>query len=249
MEKQESEKTAVKVVEKTSTELENQQEQNPVMEMLQMAMVNSEVDLNKMEKIMEMAERHEAKLAKKSFNRDMALLQGEMPEIKKDGKINDKYGALRSEYASYETIMKAIKPSLMKYGFSASFKPSVKDQKLIVDCVISHRDGHSESTSLELPHDTSGAKNNVQAIGSSMSYAKRYTLCLMFNIPTGGEDNDGNTIVDLPRSLGELTTMTKNANNKSDLTILWNGLSPEEQKIISKVIGARKIELGIVKKS
>lgn len=247
MDKKESKTSAIKVVEKKQ-ELEIQQEKNPVMDMLQMAMTNSDVDLDKMEKIMEMAERHEAKQAAKSYNRDMALLQGEMPEIKKDGKINDKYGAVRSEYASYENIMKVIKPSLKEYGFSASFKPSVEGQKLIVNCVISHRDGHSETTSLELPHDTSGSKNNVQAIGSSMSYAKRYTLCLMFNIPTGGEDNDGNTTQDPPRPLADLAIMTNNANNKGELVTLWNGLTPEEQKLIGPVMTSRKVELGIIKK-
>jgi hypothetical protein len=45
---------------------------------------------------------------------------------------------------------------------------------------------------MELPFDNSGSKNTVQAIGSSVSYGKRYVLCMLLNISTGGEDNDGN---------------------------------------------------------
>jgi hypothetical protein len=41
--------------------------------------------------------------------------------------------------------------------------------------VLSHELGHSEETTMTLPLDTSGSKNNVQAVGSSTSYGKRYT--------------------------------------------------------------------------
>jgi hypothetical protein len=44
---------------------------------------------------------------------------------------------------------------------------------------------------MTLPLDTSGSKNNVQAVGSSTSYGKRYTATLLLNIRTKGEDDDG----------------------------------------------------------
>ena len=234
---------------KTQEVLQVQEPQNPIFNMLQLAMVSSDVDLEKMEKIMQMADRHEEKIAFKAYNRDMALMQGEIPPIEFNSQIKVS-GQVRSNYTNYEGIMKVVQPILSKFGFSVSFNPVSKDNLLTVDCMISHRDGHIETSSLSLPFDTSGSKNNVQAIGSSMSYAKRYALCLKLNIATGGEDNDGNTSPDdNTRSLEELTTMTKNANNKNELGTLWNGLTSKEQGIVSKVIGERKIELGIVKKS
>ena len=42
-----------------------------------------------------------------------------------------------------------------------------------------------------LPLDTSGSKNAVQAVGTSVSYGKRYVMCAMLNIATRGEDDDG----------------------------------------------------------
>ena len=248
MAKKESKNTSVKVVEKSS-ELEIQQEKNPVLSMLQLAMTDSNVDLEKMEKIMEMVERYEDKLAVKAYNRDMAIMQGEIPKIEFNAVINDKYGKLRSKYTTYEGIMEVVQPILSKHGFSVSFNPKAENKELNVDCMISHREGHIERSNLSLPFDDSGNKNAVQSIGSSMSYAKRYALCLKLNIATGGEDNDGNDIVDEPRSLAVLTAMTKKANNKKELVILWDGCTPKEQEIISKVIAERKIELGIVNKS
>lgn len=234
---------------KTQEVAQVQEPQNPVLNMLEMAMTNSEVDLEKMEKIMGMVERHEDKIAFKAYNRDMALMQGEIPEIEFNSVIKDGQGKVRSRYTSYDGIMKIIKPILSKFGFSASFNPKAENNLLTVDCMISHKEGHIEKSSLSLPFDTSGSKNSVQSIGSSISYAKRYALCLKLNIATGGEDNDGNEVEEQPRSLKVLTAMTKKANNKNELGTLWSGLTSKEQEIISKVIGERKIELGIVKKS
>lgn len=247
MDKKESKKTAVKVVEKSS-ELEIQQEKNPVLQMLQMAMTNSDVNLDKMEKIMQMVERHEDKVAFKAYNRDMALMQGKIPSIDFNKVIKGNDGKVRSRYADYESIMKVVQPILSKFGFSVSFNPKAENNQLNVDCMISHKDGHIEKSNLSLPFDTSGSKNAVQSIGSSISYAKRYALCLKLNIATGGEDNDGNIVEEPPRSLEILTAMSKKANNKNELAILWNGLTPAEQKILSVVMSKRKIELGITKK-
>lgn len=58
--------------------------------------------------------------------------------------------------------------------------------------MLSHRAGHREVTSIVLPVDTSGSKNGVQAVASSVSYGKRYTAGLLLNITTTGEDDDGN---------------------------------------------------------
>jgi hypothetical protein len=39
--------------------------------------------------------------------------------------------------------------------------------------------------------DSSGGKNNIQGMGSSFSYGKRYTTTALLNIVTEGEDDDG----------------------------------------------------------
>ena len=54
-----------------------------------------------------------------------------------------------------------------------------------------HKEGHKEKTTLLVPFDYSGSKkhNPAQAMGSSVSYGKRYTLCALLNIATR-DDND-----------------------------------------------------------
>ena len=171
----------------------NSTEQDAAATMLQMAMTNSDVDLQKMEKIMQMYQEVEAKKAERLYNAAMADLQGAIPSIKRDGIIPNKDGTPRSYYSKYETIMDAIQPQLTEHGIAISFRTSFENNQAIVKCVITHKDGHNENTTMTLPFDSSGSKNSVQAIGSSLSYAKRYALCLILNIPTGGEDDDGNS--------------------------------------------------------
>jgi hypothetical protein len=42
------------------------------------------------------------------------------------------------------------------------------------------------------PPDTSSGKSNVQAIGSTNTFLRRYVACNIFNIVVVGDDDDGN---------------------------------------------------------
>ena len=66
-----------------------------------------------------------------------------------------------------------------------------------VTCFISHRDGHTEQTSMEAGKDDSGAKNNIQQKGSTQTYLQRYTLIGALGLSTAEGDNDGNNGTDL----------------------------------------------------
>jgi hypothetical protein len=51
--------------------------------------------------------------------------------------------------------------------------------------------GHSEETTLRAIPDTSGSKNSIQAIGSTVTYLQRYTLLAAVGMAAAGMDNDG----------------------------------------------------------
>ena len=67
-------------------------------------------------------------------------------------------------------------------------------------CVLSHRDGYSEETTLTAGADDSGKKNSIQAIGSTTTYLQRYTLKLALGLATQDRDDDGASSEDLPIS-------------------------------------------------
>ena len=127
-------------------------------------------------------------------------MQPNLPEIDRKGNIvihkkdmpKTPENVIQSTpYALWEDINKAIRPVLHDYGFALSFRVKKEADRVEITGVLSHREGHSEETTLSLPMDTTGSKNNVQAIGSSFSYGKRYAATALLNITTRGEDDDG----------------------------------------------------------
>lgn len=169
---------------------EPQSTASALLTMIERVAINPDANIEKMERLMAMAERVQNREAEVAFNADFALLQADLPEIDKDGKI--KVGTeVRSKYARLEDINEAIKPVLRQHGFAISFRVNTEGSKIEVVAVLSHRRGHSISTSMVLPADSSGSKNAVQTLGSSISYGRRYTLCSLLNISAHGEDDNG----------------------------------------------------------
>ena len=161
-----------------------------VLAVIARAATDSAVDVGKMERLLDMQERVLNKQAEILFYDAMSDLQAEMPTIEKKGSIKVRE-EIRSRYARFEDILTATKDLLKKHGFSVSFKSDFVDGQLEITGTLSHKSGHHESTTMRLPFDTSGSKNNVQAIGSSVSYGKRYVYCMLLNVNITEDDDDG----------------------------------------------------------
>lgn len=154
--------------------------------MIERAARDPNVDINKMERLFEMHERVRASHAKTAYLAAFAQMQSELPAAVRSGSgHNDK------AYARYEDLIAVLKPMFARHGFSISHRVNMADGKVAVTGVLGHRDGHSEETSIPLPVDASGNKNAVQAMGSSISYGKRYVTLTLTGIATEGEDDDG----------------------------------------------------------
>lgn len=161
------------------------------MEVVAAAISNPQVDVAKIDALLQLKERMEARDAEKAFNAAMARLQPQLPAIRKNGKVS--YSTTNFSFATYEDIDDAIRPLLCAEGFSLSFNSSVVDGKAVYTGTLAHAQGHSKSASMILPADTSGGKNAIQAVGSTVSYAKRYLVGMLLNIITRGQDDDANS--------------------------------------------------------
>lgn len=181
----------------------------PAKSMLQIvaeAAANPNVDVAKMQALLDMQEKLEREESRKAFIRDFIALSEDMPSISQDGKIKVlKKGAdgqrvegrdkvqQETPYATFNNIARTIKPLLRKYGFALSFstEPTTNGDRIIVKGLLEHNMGYSRTTSFPLPAETSGSKNNVQGWGSSMSYGKRYATIALLNIVShAAEDAD-----------------------------------------------------------
>jgi hypothetical protein len=160
------------------------------------------VNVENIERMANLYERLEAKKAERAFNVALVAMKPELPVIDRRGRIEvrakgptgQRDGEIlqSTSFAYWEDIDEAITPILAKHGFVLTFRcGSLPDGRITVTGVLSHDGGHSTETTMTLPLDSTGSKNNVQAVGSSTSYGKRYTATLLLNIRTKGEDDDG----------------------------------------------------------
>ena len=157
--------------------------------------VSGGADLDKLEKLLALQERWEAGEARKAYNKSMSEFKANPPKIDKDkrvGYMSKMGGKVGYSHASLYNVVDKITTELSKHGFSASWKTQ-QNGKIIVTCRITHSMGHSEETSLSADADTSGAKNAIQAIGSTISYLERYTLLAATGLATYDQDTDGET--------------------------------------------------------
>lgn len=169
------------------------QQQITPMHMLQLA-VQQGADLQKLEKLMELQERWEANQARKAFDAAISAAKAEIKPIVKKREVDfpAKNGGTRTNY-KYEdlaAIADAIDPILAKHGLSYRHRSKQDGKVLTVTCVLSHRDGHFEETSLFAGNDESGNKNAIQSIGSAATYLQRYTLKLALGL-AATKDDDG----------------------------------------------------------
>lgn len=154
---------------------------------------DSNIDIDKLSKLLDVQERWERNEAKKAYVEAMAAFKASPPTIKKDRhvKFDTQKGKTEYFHASLENVTATINQALSKHGLTASWTTVQNNGSVTVTCVITHVFGHSESTSLTSAPDTSGSKNPIQAIGSAVSYLQRYTLLSLVGLATEGQDDDG----------------------------------------------------------
>jgi hypothetical protein len=147
-----------------------------------------------MEKLLNMQMTIMAKQAEMAYGAAMGRLQKKLPRITKKGRIafTDKKGNERdTPYAKYEDIDLVIRPLMLEEGFILDFDTKWGNDGATIYCTISHSEGHTKTSEMRLPLDSSGSKNSLQAMGSTISYGQRYLVKMMLNLIFEDEDNDG----------------------------------------------------------
>lgn len=170
-------------------------ESTAMLTMIQRAATDPAFDADKMQKMMEMYERHTDRTAAAAFNAAMVRAQAEIGPV-----FRDKFNAqTSSSYAALESIDRKISPVYTAHGFSLSFGTGdsalVGHIRTLCDCM--HEAGHTKQYHVDLPIDSAGIKGSVNktgvhAAGSTFSYARRYLTMMIFNVVLTNEDDDGN---------------------------------------------------------
>lgn len=200
-----------------------------VLSVIERAASDPNVDVVKMEKLLDMQERVLLKQQEAEFFAALNACQRGMGRVAADCSNNQ----TRSKYASYAALDRALRPIYTDQGMSLSFdtETAERDGMIRVLCYVSHTNGFTKRYSVDMPADGKGAKGGdvmtkTHATGAAMSYGMRYLLKMIFNVAIGEDDTDGNMpgdwladvkAINEAKDLGALKTVYASAFNK------WKG--------------------------
>jgi hypothetical protein len=155
--------------------------------LLQMA-VQQKANVDQLTKLFELHERWQAGQACQAFHAAMAKFKQRPPKILKNK--HSILDGMEYDHATLDHVTEAITESLSAVGITHRWVVS-QSHEIAVTCALTHEMGHREETTLSALPDTSGNKNSIQAIGSTVTYLERYTLLAATGMAAAGTDNDG----------------------------------------------------------
>jgi len=158
------------------------------------AAIQQNVDLEKLTQLTALYERWEANEAKKAFISALNAFKVEPPSLVKNKRVHfdTSRGATDYTHATLDNVSINIGKALSKHGLSHRWDVEQMQGGVIrVTCVLTHERGHSERVPLEGVPDTSGSKNSIQAVGSTVTYLQRYTLLAATGMAVQDQDDDG----------------------------------------------------------
>lgn len=171
-----------------------------ILAVIDRAVRDPSVDVEKMERLLAMHERVMGENARRAFMVAFKDAKSEMKAVSRN-KYNEQ---TKSGYADLDAVSAAIDPIYEKHGFSMSFGsfPATKEGHYGVSAVLMHEDGHEKSYTAEVPADMTGMKGNqnktaTHGFGSTMSYGRRYLKLMVWDIATRDDDGNEATSFDL----------------------------------------------------
>lgn len=167
--------------------------------------VEGGADIDVLEKLMGLSERWEANQARKAFDNAMSAAKAEIPVIIKN-RVVDFIGktGIRTNYRHEDLaeVARTVAPILAKHGLSYRYRTTSNlNEPVTVTCIVSHRDGHFEENTLSAGRDESGNKNQIQSIGSTLTYLQRMTLKAALGL-AASDDDDGAGSDGKPATIG-----------------------------------------------
>ena len=201
--------------------------------MVQRVLYDPTVSMDRMELLMKHYDRYKSEQQRIAYVTALSRLQPRLPIIDATGTIKmyhkeDREKATRlgiavesmegariimqTPYATLADIVAMISGPMGQEGFALDF-PDMPgdaaqgaDTKLKVSARLSHIAGHVEVVSLVMQHDTSGAKNPIQAIGSTFQYGMRLGTRRLLNIQSkAAQDSQEPQHVEIAKVVGSDT--------------------------------------------
>jgi hypothetical protein len=149
----------------------------------------------------------------KNLAQALSKMQGQMTPAIKDA-TNP---AFKSKYADLASVWEAIRKPLSDNGLSVTQQTDVLDNgQMILITTVWHMSGES----LVARYPLTPAQNTIQAVGSCLSYARRYSISALLGVTQ--DDDDGNA--------GSGTPGTETAAKSSKGVTTWKPPAAQDAK-------------------
>ena len=120
-----------------------------------------------------------------AFAAAMAAFQGSVEQIRKDKTA--KAGSYSYDYADLGGIIATVRKELAANGLSVmQALGTADDGRPAITTILLHKGGHSERSTFAFP-----GQPDMQKLGSSITYARRYCFCAMLGCAPAEDDDDG----------------------------------------------------------
>lgn len=156
--------------------------------------IETGADVEKLERLYALKRQYDADESRKSFVQAMADFKANplIIEKRKLVEFTTRDGETTSyHHAELADVTEVVCPAMAKARLSHRWDVKQEAGRVIVTCVVTHADGHSESVTMDAAPDASGKKNAVQQIASAVTYLQRYTLMAICGVAARGADDDG----------------------------------------------------------
>ena len=176
------------VVQPRATEVATVTDSTSLIAAIARAASDPNVDVAKMERLYAIHEAMVKADAERQFVAAMTEFKANPPDIIKAKKVS--FGQTNYKHATLAMVCDAIVDGLSRHGISHRWKTEQDGQRIRVTCILQHKAGHSEGTTLEAGPENSGQKNACQQLGSALTYLERYTLLAATGLSTRDQDDD-----------------------------------------------------------
>lgn len=144
-----------------------------------------------------------------------------------------------SRYADFCSIVESSREILCKHGFCVIQRVLPREDKEVLQTRLCHSSGQWLDSEIILDPPKTNKKNDIQSLGSYITYLKRYGYAAICGIVVSGDDDDGE------KAMKEVRKPYNSKISKDQLFILTNLLQGEDieqdEEILNYILKGYKI--------
>lgn len=157
---------------------------------------NPDMPIEKLRWVQERMDTLMAEQRRELFQADFIAMCARIGPVDRNGlvEVRGKSGQVsgRYKFVKYEDMEQILRPLEHDYHFARTFDSGPPDDKGVpLIGVLLHESGWSTTARLWLPPDHGHLRNPLQAMGSTITYGRRYLTDMLYNIVRKGTDDDG----------------------------------------------------------